>query len=132
AVLVVLMWDVPPLRLGGWEVAPAWPLLVVYLALLPLTLGRAWVRLARGEWVDPYDESPAGPPRDLLHLIHHPFPTVILPLYLAVWLTVYYWPNAVFIVGLALLYGLYDPNRWAGTWPVRTLRAWLRRSGEVR
>jgi 4-hydroxybenzoate polyprenyltransferase len=121
AVLVVLMLGVPSVNLGDWSVAPAWPLLIVYLVLLLFTLGRAWVRLERGEWVDPYDESPEGPPRDLLHLIHHPFPTVILPLYLAVWLTVYYWPNIVFVVGLVLLYRLYDPGRWARVWPVRAL-----------
>ncbi len=138
AVLVVLLVDVPPVNPGGlfsphkWGgaaggVTPAWPLLIAYLALLPFTLGRAWVRLERGEWVDPYDESPAGPPRDLLHLIHHPFPAVLLPLYLAVWLTVRYWPNVVFVAGLVLLYGLYDPRRWAGAWPVRALRsAWER------
>jgi len=131
AVLAVLMVDAPPLRLARWMVAPAWPLLIAYLILLPLTVGRAWVRLARGEWVDPYDESPTGPPRDLLHLIHHPFPTVLFPLYLAVWLTVYYWPNVVFIVGLFFLYGLHDPNRWAGTWPVRMLRAWIGNKSEV-
>jgi len=127
AILAVLMLDVSPVRLMDWSVALAWPLLIVYLALLPFTLGRAWARLERGEWVDPYDESPAGPPRDLLHLIHHPFPTVLLPLYLAVWLTVYYWPNTVFVVGLGLLYGLHDPNRWAGTWPVRLALGYWRR-----
>lgn len=124
-VLVVLMVDVPPVHLGGWSVAPAWPLLMAYLALLPFSLGRAWLRLERGEWVDPYDESPRGPPRDLLHLIHHPFPTVVLPLYLAIWLTIYYWPNLIFILGLVLLYRLYDPGRWAGAWPVRALLARL-------
>jgi len=128
-VLVVLLVDVPPVHLGDWSVAPVWPLLIAYLALLPFTLGRAWVRLARGEWVDPYDASTEGPPRDLLHLIHHPFPTVILPLYLAVWLTVCYWPNVVFVIGLVLLYRLYDPVRWAGAWPVRALLAWLGRQG---
>ena len=127
AVLAVLMLDVPPLRLLGWSVAPAWPLLIVYLVLLPLTVGRAWVRLARGEWVDPYDESPEGPPRDLLHLIHLSFPTVLLPLYLAICLTMHYWPNTIFITGMILLYGLYGLDRWTRTWPVRFVLSNLHR-----
>ena len=120
-VLFVLLVDIPPVRLGSLTVAIAWPLVLGYLILLPFTLGRAWLRLRRGDWVDPYDESPEGPPRDLLHLIHHPFPTVIMSLYLAIWLTIYYWPNAVFVLGLILLYRLYDIKRWAGVWPVRAL-----------
>lgn len=131
AVLVILMIDLPPVRIGAWSIAPAWPLLIGYLALLSFTLGRAWTWLERGEWVDPYDESPEGPPRDLLHLVHQPFPTVLLPLYLSVWLTVSYWPNVVFVIGLILLYGLYDPRRWAGAWPVRAVSAWLGRGGEA-
>lgn len=127
AVLAVLLADLPLVPIGKWSISPVWPLVVGYLTLLPFTLGRAWLRLERGEWVDPYDESPEGPPRDLLHLIHHPFPTVLLPLYLGVWLTLCYWPNFVFVVGLALLYGLYDPRRWAGTWPVRALRSVVKR-----
>lgn len=127
AVLLVLLTDLPAVTIGSWRVSPTWPLFIAYLGLLPLTLGRAWTRLERGEWVDPYDESPAGPPRDLLHLIHHPFPTVLLPLYLAAWMTVIYWPNVVFIAGLVLLYGLYAPRRWAQSWPARALRAWLGR-----
>lgn len=124
-VLVMLLVDTPPFALGAWPIPPILPLLIAYLALLPLAIGRAWMRLSRGEWVDPYDESPEGPPRDSLHLIHHPFPTVLLPFYLALWLTVRDWPNVVFIVGLGLLYGLYDPRRWAGTWPAQKLRRWL-------
>jgi 4-hydroxybenzoate polyprenyltransferase len=123
AVLSVLTLDLPPVHLGGRAVALAWPLLAAYLALLPCTVGRAWTRLRRGEWVDPYDESPEGPPRDLLHLIHHPLPTVILPLYLAAWLAAYYWPNVIFVAGLVVLYRLYEPGRWAGAWPFRLVLA---------
>jgi 4-hydroxybenzoate polyprenyltransferase len=125
-VLIVLLLDLPPVHLRNWSIRLAWPLLVAYAILLPCTFGRAWRRLTRGEWIDPYDESPQGPTRDLLHLIHQPFPTVVLALYLAVWLTIYYWPNVVFLVGLILLYKLYDPTRWMGTWPVRTLLEHLR------
>lgn len=128
AVLIVLMGDLPVVDIGAWSISPMLPLVLAYVLLLPFTLGRAWVRLERGERVDPYDESPAGPPRDLLHLIHHPFPTVLLPLYLALWLTICYWPNAVFVVGLVLLHRLYDPRRWVGAWPVRMLLGWLGRS----
>ncbi len=87
-VLLVLLLDLPAVTVGRGRFSPAWPLVVAYGLLLPFVLGRAWLRLERGEWVDPYDESAIGPPRDLLHLIHHPFPTVLLPLYLALWLTV--------------------------------------------
>ncbi len=124
-VLLVLLVDVPPARLGHWSIAPASPLLIAYLALLPFTIGRAWLRLRRGEWVDPYDESPTGPPRDLLHLVHQSFPVVLLPLYLAAWLALEYWPNAIFVAGLILLYRLYDPRRWANVWPIRALLARL-------
>ncbi|HEY75283.1 MAG TPA: UbiA family prenyltransferase [Thermoflexia bacterium] len=125
AVLALLVFDLPTVEVAGWSLPPALPLLMAYLALLPFVVGRAWVRLERGEWVDPYDESPEGPPRDLLHLVHQPFPTVVLPLYLAVWLACSYWPNVLFVLGLAGLYGLYDPRRWAGSWPVRVLSAWF-------
>lgn len=120
-VLLVLLLDLPTAVVSRWQVSPVWPLVIAYALLLPFVLGRAWARLERGERVDPYDESPAGPSRDLLHLIHHPFPTVLLPLYLAAWLTVYFWPSVVFLLGLVLLYKLYDPTRWRATWLVRTV-----------
>jgi 4-hydroxybenzoate polyprenyltransferase len=120
-VLLVLLVDLPAVAVGRWSISPAWPLVGAYALLLPFVLGRAWARLEHGEWVDPYDESTVGPPRDLLHLIHHPFPTVLLPLYLALWLTISYWPNVIFVVGLVLLHRLYDPRRWAGAWPVRVM-----------
>jgi 4-hydroxybenzoate polyprenyltransferase len=125
AVLVVLVVDLPLLRAGRSSASPALPLLIIYLVLLLLTLGRASTRLHRGEWIDPYDESVTGAPRDLQQLIHHPFPTVLLPLYLALWQTVRYWPNVAFVLGLGLLYGLYDVRRWAGSWPAQKLRHWL-------
>jgi hypothetical protein len=123
AVMVVLLRDLPTLLVGSWQIAPAWPLALIYLALLPLTLGRAWIGLSHGKWIDPYDESPEGPPRDLLHLIHQPLPVVIMPLYLALWLTLAYWLNGVFVLGLAVLYQLFDPARWASSWPVRWVRS---------
>ena len=122
-VLAVLIVEVPPLYLGEWAVAPSWPLVILYLALLPFTLGRAWVRLNRGEHVDPYDESPEGPPRDLLHLVHHPLSTVVLPLCLATWLTTRYWVNGIFVVGLILLHRLYVPERWTSSWPLQKVLA---------
>ena len=127
-VLVVLVVDVPPIHLWNrvFPIPLNSPLLVAYLALLPFTAGRAWVRLARGEWVDPYDESPAGPPRDRLHLIHQSFPNVLLPFYLAFWLTVAYWPNVIFLIGLLLLYRMYDPRRWLQTGPGQRLQAWMK------
>jgi len=121
AVLLLLLLDLPPVHLGGHTFAIAWPLLFGYLALLPFTLGRAWRALSAGVWVDPYDESAAGPTRDLLHLMHQAFPAVGLPLYLALWLTVAYWPNAIFVLWLVLLYRLYDPHRWLAVWPLRLL-----------
>ncbi len=124
-VLLVLLLDLPTVVIGRWQISPAWPPVIAYALLLPFVLGRAWMRLERGEWVDPYDESPAGPTRDLLHLIHHPFPTVLLPLYLALWLMVAYWPNVVFVVGLVLMYRLYDLRRWTGAWPVQAMLARL-------
>jgi hypothetical protein len=128
-VLAALIIEVPPLDLGRWAITPVWPLLIVYLALLPFTVGRAWMRLSRGEHIDPYDESPEGPPRDLLHLAHQPLPTVILPLYLAGWLAALHWPNLIFVIWLVMRYGLYRLDRWTGAWPLRLIcTCWRRRS----
>lgn len=129
-IVLLLLLDLPPviLPLIGWRVALAWPLALLYAPLYVLTAGRSWRALRRGNLTaeDPYDEARQARVRDALHVIHHPLPSVLMPLYLAGWLTVFYWPNTVFVLILGLLYGLYSPRRWAATWPFRPLLAWLR------
>jgi len=122
-VLLVMLRDLPGVPVPGLGVCVglAWPLIVFYLPLLAITAGRAWRGWLRGEMPDPYDESPQGPERDLLHLGHQSFPVVLVPLYLAGWMTTFYWPNLFFVVALVLLYGLYSPRRWASSWPLRLL-----------
>lgn len=116
AVLIVLAVDLPTVVFQGWRISPMWPILALYIVLFAGTAGRAWRRLSRGLWIDPYDESPEGPPRDLLHFLHMTFPTVLLPLFLALWLTLRYWPNVIFLLGLVFMYRLYDPRRWRKAW----------------
>jgi 4-hydroxybenzoate polyprenyltransferase len=129
-IILLLLFDLPPvvLPLVGWRVALAWPLALLYAPLYLLTAGRSWRALRRGRLAseDPYDEARQARVRDVLHIIHHPLPSVLMPLYLAGWLTVFYWPNGIFVLILGLLYGLYSPRRWAATWPFRPLLAWLR------
>jgi len=131
-VMVLLLLALPPvaLPLVGWRVAPAWPLALLYVPLYALTVGRSWRALRQGRLAskDPYDEARQARLRDALHVIHHPLPSVLMPFYLAGWMTLVYWPNAVFVLVLGLLYGLYSPRRWAATWPLRPLLAWLHTS----
>lgn len=126
SVMVLLLLDLPPVTLPllGWKVAIAWPLVLLYVPLFLLTVGRSGRALRQGQLAsqDPYEERQAQL-HDALHIIHHPFPSVLTPLYLAVWLTLFYWPNVIFMLVLGLLYGLYSPDRWARTRPVRTLLA---------
>jgi 4-hydroxybenzoate polyprenyltransferase len=129
AVLVLLLLSLPPVTLpwGGWRVALAWPLALFYAPLCAMTLGRSLRALHQGRLHldDPYDEQRQARVRDALHVIHHPLPSVLTPLYLAAWMTQHYWPNVIFILVLGLLYGLYSPRRWAATWPIRPLLLWL-------
>jgi 4-hydroxybenzoate polyprenyltransferase len=120
-VLLVMLCYPPgvPVPGLGLRIGLAWPLVAFYVPLWAITAGRAWRGLSRGKMPDPYDESRQGPERDLLHLIHQSFPVVFVPLYLAGWMTVFYWPNLFFIVAMVLLYGLYSPRRWASSWPLR-------------
>lgn len=129
AVLFLLVLHLPALALP-WlgQVSLGLPLLLVYLPLLGLTLGSSWraFRLGHLAQEDPYDEQRQHQQRDPLHVIHHTLPTAVVPLYLAALLSLYYWPNLVFVVALFLLYGLYSPRRWAATWPLRPLLAYWR------
>jgi 4-hydroxybenzoate polyprenyltransferase len=121
AVMVVLMVDLPSVSLPGLglQAGLAWPLVAFYLVLYTLTAGQAWKGLQQGARPDPYDETPQGPERNAIHFIHHSFPSVVIPFYLAGWMTLFYRPNGVFVLALILLYRLYSPRRWAAAWPLR-------------
>lgn len=123
-VIALLFFDLPAvvLPLLGWRVAPAGLLVLIYVPLLALTIGRSWRarRQKRLPSHDPYSEERQAQVKDAVYIIHHPFPSVVLPLYLAIWLTLFYWPNLVFIIVIALLYRLYDPKRWASVLGLRT------------
>jgi 4-hydroxybenzoate polyprenyltransferase len=116
AVLLVMLLRLPEMTLpwGGLVVSPVWPLLVIYLILLVLTAGRSWMALRLGELVmrDPYDEMRQKRQADALHLIHHTFPSVLVPLYLALWASWLYWPNIVFVIIIIFLFRLYRPELW--------------------
>ena len=122
-VLLVMLRDLPgiPVPVLEWRIGLAWPLVAFYVPLWAVTAGRAWQGYLHNKMPDPYDESAIGPERDVLHLIHQSFPVILVPLYLASWMTVFYWPNAFFIVAMVLLYGLYSPRRWASSWPLRVI-----------
>ncbi len=124
-VMALLLFDLPPLTLlwSGWRMPMALPLVLLYAPLYLLTFGRSWRALHQGRLTaeDPYSEERQARVKDALHVIHHPLPSVLTPLYLAACLTLFYWPNGVFLLILGLLYGLYSPQRWLSTWPLRPL-----------
>jgi 4-hydroxybenzoate polyprenyltransferase len=127
-VMVVLMVDLPSVSLPGLslQVGLAWPLVASYLVLYALTAGQGWKGLQQGTLPDPYDDIPQGPERNAIHFIHHAFPSVVIPFYLAIWMTLFYRPNGVFVLALILLYRLYSPRRWAAAWPLRAFGAQVR------
>jgi hypothetical protein len=126
-VLLLVLQSVT-LPLFNWQVSPAWPLAVAYTWLFFQTVGRSWLarRQGRLQFQDPYNPERQKRVHDPLQIIHHSLPSVIMPFYLACWMTVLYWPNVVFVLALVLLYGLYSPQLLAAKWPIRPLLAWLR------
>jgi 4-hydroxybenzoate polyprenyltransferase len=120
-VLITLLLRLPTFTLPiiSWQVNLTWPLLVIYLPLLALTVGKSWGALKDSSLAqnDPYDEARQArgrdaKGRDALHLIHHTFPSVLLPAYLALLSVLAYKPNIIFLVLLGLLYSPYLPKRW--------------------
>lgn len=127
-VMVVLTVDLPSVSFPALDlrVGLGWPLVASYLVLYPLAAEWTWKELQQGTLPDPYDETPQGPERNVIHVIHHSFPSVVIPLYLAGWMTLFYRPNGIFVLALVLLYRLYSPRRWAAAWPLRALWAQVR------
>jgi 4-hydroxybenzoate polyprenyltransferase len=110
-VVLLLLWGLP-LAMG--PVSLALPLALLYVPLYTATAGRSWraLRQNRLEADDPYDEARQSRRYDSLQIIHHTLPSVLMPTYLAVWLTVEYWPNVIFVFVLGLLYGPFFVRRW--------------------
>jgi 4-hydroxybenzoate polyprenyltransferase len=125
-VIAWLAWNLPGFMLPGLgEIFPAWLLGLVYLSLFALTAGRSW-RAWRNNNLpkhDPYDEKRQAQVRDALHLIHHSLPSVGIPLCLALWLTLAYSPNVIFLLTISLVYGLGSPRHWKAFWQILRGRA---------
>jgi len=104
----------------GFALRPAWLLLVFYLLLYAVTAGRTWSQIRRGRLIDPHDPYRQATTRDAYQMIHHSFPSVAAPLYLALWMMAYFWPNVIFVVVLGARFKLWSPRLWIGTF-----RGWM-------
>ncbi len=103
--------------------SPTWLLFAIFLVLFALTAGRS-VRAAKINELhrlDPYDEARQSVKMDALHIIHHTFPVVFFPLWLASIASLLYLPNLLFVVAIIFLYRLYRPELWRRLIP--TLRS---------
>lgn len=113
-----MIYRIPRIQTGAFLIpfSPAWPLLIGYLALALPCVGQSWQAYRRGELlsVDPYNEARQNAARDRLHLAHHSFPAVILPLGLCAVAGVYYIPSLVFGLLIGWIFGLYRPTVWRG------------------
>lgn len=124
-VVVVIAAGLSALRLPllGQAGLLGWLPALAYFALLAVTLGRSWNAYEQGSLAqeDPYSEalqaqrfSAKGGHFAALHLTHHTFPSVLLPLYLGVLASLVYLPNALLIVAIVMLFGLYRAELWRG------------------
>jgi 4-hydroxybenzoate polyprenyltransferase len=122
-VLAVLWLEFPQLVLPSisWHIPLVLPLVLIYLILLGKTIGRSWNSWRKGllEENDPFDEERQTRQFDALHVIHHTFPTVIIPLYLAILITIAYLPNGIFILIIVLVFNLYRPVLWLRLFPIQ-------------
>jgi 4-hydroxybenzoate polyprenyltransferase len=123
-VMVLLVLRIPTLQLAALPVPIplATPLLMLYVILYCLTGGRAWGQRARGELIDPHDPSRQAAMRDRYQIIHHSFPSVVSPLYLALLATAYFWPNILLLLAIIGVFRLWSPQLWSQLW-----RGWAAR-----
>ncbi len=115
-VLMVFWYYFPKVGLSRLGLQISWilPLVLVYITLIIKTLGSSWRAWRRGnlEQNDPYDEVRQHGRFDSLHIIHHTFPTVVMPFYLASTITLIYLPNFIFILIIILVFNLYRFDLW--------------------
>ncbi len=115
--LCVFIFSIPSITILKYTIQSIWLLAVIYVALLPLTFGRAYFRLKQGDWVDPYNESAKNAERDALQFIHITYPTIGISLFLALILSLFFWPNLIFVFFLILVHQLFRPKLWLNAYP---------------
>ena len=95
--------------LFGFQFSPVFILIFMYLVLIILTIGSSIKALQKQnlQTMDPYDEERQKKHLDWLQIIHHSFPSVFMPLFLAILMTLKYPPYLLFILILLLI---YSPN----------------------
>lgn len=115
-VIILLLVELPVLLINqfGLSLSLVWPLAIVYITSLIFTIGRNLILGQQGnlEEYDPYNEERQAKTFDALQLIHHSFPSVIIPLYLSLCMTYYFWPNIIFSLIIVLLFQLHKPDLW--------------------
>jgi 4-hydroxybenzoate polyprenyltransferase len=108
-VLVAIMLGLPCVWLLGLKVSSGWPLFLLYVWLLVLTVLRA-----RGGLLDPYYEGR----KDVVNILHVVFPNFVVPFYLLV-LMVLHDIVAAWLLVFFLVWAMPSPRRVL--WPIRAL-----------